>query len=151
MNNAIFSRLLNPGQFLSPEVLKNPQDCEQTRYSELKLKSKLVSDNMAFANVSVYGSQFDENYLLSNYHINIKSIVKAYLKKILGVTEDELFIFYDDLFEDIYRKTEWTKIDEVHNFFDEMIRKTKKKEPTILDVKKAKLVHKELNDYHFHL
>ena len=29
MNNAIFSRLLNPGQFLSPEVLKNPQAAVQ--------------------------------------------------------------------------------------------------------------------------
>ena len=36
---------------------------EKTHYQELKLKNKLVSDNLAFVSINCYGAQFDLNHL----------------------------------------------------------------------------------------
>lgn len=36
---------------------------EKTKYKELKLNKKLVSDNLVFADIYAYGTQFNQNYL----------------------------------------------------------------------------------------
>ena len=35
----------------------------ETKYTELKLRNELVSDNLAFIDIYAYGTQFDEDYL----------------------------------------------------------------------------------------
>lgn len=87
--------------------------------------------------------------IYNNYYFNMNLIMRTYLEKIFKVNkETEILKFNDSKLAEMFRNMNWTNIDEVYNFFENIVQLTNKTNPSILDVRKSHLVTKEENTYY---